>query len=57
MEEKHKSRIRANFRDEIQYKEIHILDIPDEYQYMDPELVEIIKEKTEPLIFISHPEN
>jgi len=57
MEEKHKSRIRANFRDEIKYKEIHILDIPDEFQYMDPELIEIIKEKTEPLILNQQPES
>ncbi len=57
MEEKHKSRMRADFRDEIQYKEIYVLDIPDEYQYMDPELIEIIKEKTEPLIFTQQSDN
>jgi len=52
MEEKHKSRIRADFRDEIRYKQLHVLDIPDDYQFMDPELIEIIKARTEPLIDI-----
>ena len=57
MEEKHKSRMRADFRDEIKYKELYVLDIPDDYQYMDPELIEIIKEKTEPLIFTQQSDN
>ena len=50
MEDKHKSRIRADFRAEVTYKELHVLDNPDDYLFMDPELVEIIREKTEPLI-------
>ncbi len=50
MEEKHKSRLRADFRDEVKDKELHVLDISDDYRFMDPELVEIIREKTEPLI-------
>jgi predicted protein tyrosine phosphatase len=40
MEEKHKSRLVAEFTDLIKNKTIHVLDIPDEYKYMDPELVE-----------------
>ncbi|WP_282606340.1 low molecular weight protein tyrosine phosphatase family protein [Pelagibius sp. Alg239-R121] len=50
MEDKHKSRIRADFREDVRFKTLHVLDIPDDYRFMDPELVEIIKEKTEPLI-------
>ena len=50
MEEKHKSMIRAGFRDEIKDKALHVLDIADDFQYMDPELVEMILETTEPLI-------
>lgn len=50
MEEKHKSRIRADFRDEVKFKALHVLVIPDDYGFMDPELVDIIREKTEPLI-------
>ncbi len=50
MEEKHKSRIRSEFRNDIGNTPIHVLDIPDDYQYMEAELVEILVEKTEPLI-------
>ena len=40
MEEKHKSRLVAEFTRMLEGKPIHVLDIPDEYRYMDPELVE-----------------
>jgi predicted protein tyrosine phosphatase len=40
MEEKHKSRLVAEFTGLIKNKTIYVLDIPDEYKYMDPELVE-----------------
>lgn len=39
MEEKHKSRLLAEHRNKIAGKPIHVLDIPDDYRYMDPELV------------------
>jgi len=44
MEEKHKSRLKAQFHRLLNYKEVQVLDIPDEYQYMDNELVEIMKQ-------------
>ena len=50
MEHKHKSRIMAEFRGETRFKPVHVLDIPDDYQFMDPELIEVIKAKAEPLI-------
>lgn len=50
MEEKHKSRIRADYRDEVRFKAVHVLDIPDDYRFMDPDLIDIIRERTEPLI-------
>ena len=50
MEEKHKSRLRAEFRQELNHKELHVLDIPDDYSFMDPELVEIMREKVEPFV-------
>lgn len=40
MEEKHKSRLVAQFGPTVEHKPIHVLDIPDEYQYMDPDLVD-----------------
>lgn len=44
MEEKHKNRLKAEFTRLLNFKDIQVLDIPDEYQYMDKELVQIIKQ-------------
>ena len=51
MEDKHAQRLRADFRQEVAYKAMHVLDIPDDYRFMDEELVELIRAKAEPLIF------
>ncbi|MEO1608306.1 MAG: protein tyrosine phosphatase [Pseudomonadota bacterium] len=45
MEEKHKSRIKAEFRQAAAHKRIEVLDIPDEYGFLDEELIEILREK------------
>ncbi len=45
MEKKHKNRLIAQFSDCLSDTPIHILDIPDEYQYMDPELIEELEQK------------
>jgi predicted protein tyrosine phosphatase len=42
MEEKHKSRLMAAYRRLLENKPVHVLDIPDEYKYMAPELVELL---------------
>jgi predicted protein tyrosine phosphatase len=42
MEEKHKRRLKAEFSRLLNYKDIQVLDIPDEYQYMDEELIDIL---------------
>jgi predicted protein tyrosine phosphatase len=43
MEQKHKNRLVAEFTRLLDHKPIHVLEIPDEYKYMDPELVEILE--------------
>lgn len=50
MEEKHKSRLLAGYRQLLQSKPIHVLDIPDEYRYMEPELVELLRESVGPIL-------
>ena len=50
MEEKHLSRLRAEFRNALKVKEIRVLDIPDEYKFMDPELVDLLTDEMLPLI-------
>ena len=44
MEEKHKSRLKAQFGRLLEGRAIHVLDIPDDYKYMDPELVEQLEQ-------------
>lgn len=51
MEQKHKSRLLAQFPRALQYKEMIVLDIPDDYRYMDEELIEILKESVVPYLY------
>ena len=44
IENKHKSYITDHFRDQINNKRLIVLDIPDEYQYMDDELIKWLTE-------------
>ena len=39
MEEEHKSRLKSEFSRLVSNKTIHVLDIPDEYHYMDSALI------------------
>lgn len=50
MEDKHRSRIIADFPGEARYKPIHVLDIPDDYKFMDPELVDLLRGAADTLI-------
>ncbi len=43
MEGKHKSRLMSEFTSMLLGKPVHVLDIPDEYRYMDAELVEMLE--------------
>lgn len=50
MEPKHKQRLMAEHRRAIGGKPLHVLDIPDEYRYMDPELVELVQSAVSELL-------
>ncbi|WP_421704075.1 low molecular weight protein tyrosine phosphatase family protein [Aliiroseovarius sp.] len=50
MEEKHASRLKAEFRQDLGHRPVHVLDIPDDYRFMDPELVELLESAVAPLI-------
>lgn len=50
MEKRHKQRMCENFPSESKGKEIVVLNIPDEYPYMDEELVESIKSSISPYL-------
>jgi predicted protein tyrosine phosphatase len=50
MEDKHKQRLVSGFPSETRFMEIRILDIPDDYTFMDPELIEVIHTAVEPIL-------
>lgn len=50
MEKKHKLRLTEKYAELLEGKNIVILDIEDNYQYMDPELVAMLKEAVMPYI-------
>lgn len=50
MEKKHTRRIQEKYKDELYGKRVVCLYIPDEFEYMDSILIEIIKEKVEKYI-------
>ncbi|HET7538151.1 MAG TPA: protein tyrosine phosphatase [Candidatus Didemnitutus sp.] len=43
MERKHADLIRAKFPEEVAAKRIVVLRIPDDYQFMDSELIELLR--------------
>jgi predicted protein tyrosine phosphatase len=50
MEEKHKQQLKSRFPGDVKFSKIRVLDIPDEYQFMDPEFVEMIQETADPIL-------
>ncbi|GGC61014.1 protein-tyrosine-phosphatase [Pedobacter quisquiliarum] len=50
MERDHKKRLQQKFSSDVLNKEMIVLDIPDEYQYMDEALVEILNETILPYL-------
>ena len=50
MEKKHRQRMFEKFPNEISEKKIIVLDIPDEYKFMDKELIEEIEAKVKQYI-------
>ena len=50
MEQKHQSRLLSDFPDATKFRTIHVLDIPDDYSYMEAELVQLIRIAADPII-------
>ena len=45
MEREHAHRLRSKFRDVLKGKIVSVLQIPDRYRFMDPELVDLLETK------------
>ncbi len=50
MEKRHAQRLLQQFPREMTHKDYDVLDIPDEYGFMDPELVEMLEITVEPYL-------
>ena len=50
MEKKHKQRLLEKFPEESKNKKLLVLDIEDDYEYMDAELAEMIKVSVDPYL-------
>jgi predicted protein tyrosine phosphatase len=48
MENYHRNKLRERFGKLLQTRRVVVLRIPDDYRYMDPELVEILKVRVPP---------
>jgi predicted protein tyrosine phosphatase len=51
MEQTHKKKLKSNFRAQLKDQKIICLGIPDDYQYMDSKLVELLKEKVPQFVY------
>jgi predicted protein tyrosine phosphatase len=50
MEAVHRQRLQKQFGKLLENKKLIVLGIPDEYQYMDPELVRLLLNKVTPFL-------
>ncbi|PSN19698.1 phosphotyrosine protein phosphatase [filamentous cyanobacterium CCP5] len=50
METMHQKRLQAEFRELLTNKQLEVMEIPDRYRYMDPELVEIFEAEAEAFV-------
>ncbi len=50
METAHRSRLNRKFKSYLAGKRIAVLNIPDEYEYMDPDLVSLLKIRCAPYL-------
>ncbi len=50
MEPEHKRRLSEQFPGLVHDLHLEVLDIPDDYEFMAPELVTLIQERVEPLL-------
>jgi predicted protein tyrosine phosphatase len=54
MEKSHRNKLTKKFRSFLKNKRIICLEIPDQYDFMDPELVQLLKTKVPRFLPIAH---
>lgn len=54
MEKAHRNKLTSKFRRHLVNKRVIVLGIPDEYEYMDADLVRLLRAKVHPFLPVSH---
>jgi predicted protein tyrosine phosphatase len=57
MERTHRVKLQKKFGRLLRTKKVVVLDIPDDYKYMDLELIQILKQRVSPYLRISSASN
>jgi predicted protein tyrosine phosphatase len=50
MENEHRAKLQRKFKRHLNGQRVIVLGIPDNYDFMDPELVELLRRKVPPLV-------
>jgi predicted protein tyrosine phosphatase len=50
MEQTHKTKLRKRFKEHLTKQRLICLGIPDDYDYMDPELIKLLKKDVPPFL-------
>ena len=50
MEREHRQRLRSQFPEAVRRVRVEVLDVPDDFEFMDPELIALLKGKVEFLL-------
>lgn len=50
METAHRTRLKRKFGSSLAGKQVEVLGIPDNYAYMDPELIQLLKSRCRPYL-------
>ena len=50
MEAEHAARLRQSHREALGDTPVHVLDIPDDYFFMDPELIDLLEQRVTALL-------
>ncbi len=45
MESRHRTQVLRQFRDALGETPLHVLEIPDDYHFMDPELIDLLRDR------------
>lgn len=50
MENRHREKLRKRFKAQLREQQIVCLNIPDDYDFMDPELIQLLRQKVPPFL-------